>query len=167
MPDINNEKRELYAEFLSERIYGAITLMAVNISLLVNITTVTIGHAYAVIIFTTLGLWAASLFAFFMSYKIVHGQLIPRAKLARSVVAHRGILDSALPSIILLAVAAMGIISIETALIVDIALAATTMAVMTIQASKSTYGNVKNAIISVAIQFIIGAAIIGIKLAIH
>ena len=166
MPD-TNEKREIYAEFLSERIYGAITLLAVNISLLVNISTVTIGHAYAMVIFTTLGLWAASLFAFFMSYKIVHGQLIPRAKLARSVIAHRGILDSALPSIILLTVAAFGIISIETALITDVVLAMTTRAVMTIQASKSTYSNIKIAVISVAIQFVIGAAIIGIKLAIH
>lgn len=161
------EEIEIKREVLSERIYGAITLLAVNLGLLLNPKYLTLSHAFSVIITTTLGLWAASLFASFMSYRIVHDNFMPKKEFIHSIIIHRGILLSALPSIIFLAFAATGLIKVQTALTVDIALAFTAMTVMILQSAKTHSNSLKNAFLSISIQAVVAVVIIAIKLFSH
>ena len=156
--------RELYAEFLRERVYGSITLMAINIGLLLDVERLTVQHAYVVIITTAIGLWAAGLYAEFVAYRVMNDKNMPRSLLVRTIVSHRGILVSAVPSLIILSLAAFGVIELRTALITDILLAITAMTILIIRSASTSQNNQTTTLIAVAAQALIAACVVGVKL---
>lgn len=159
--------KELYAEFLTERIYGSITLFAVSLGLLLGSQHITIGHAFAVIVFTTSGLWAASLFAYTTSYRVMYGRSMPKSQLVKSLAAHRGILVSAVAPVLLLGVAFTGLIEVRTALVAQIVLFLVSMALIIVRASRATRQSAWDGLFSIFIQIAAAAIIIGLKLASH
>lgn len=155
--------RELHAEFIRERIYGAVTLMAVSAGLLFVYDDITVGHAFSVITSTALGLWAASLFAFFMSHRLVHDTPMNRKEAWRGIIAHRGILVSATAPILLLLVAATGLIEVQTALTAQIVLVIASMIFLSLR-STNPETRLRDSIISVLVQVLAAGTVISIKL---
>lgn len=158
---------ERYASYLKERVYGSVTIMAVNFGLLLTVKEITVGHATLVIASTTVGLWIASLFAENTAYRVVHDRRMPWPIFATQIAIHRGLLVAAIPSFLILGVAATGTIELSTALTTDIVLAISATTVLILRAARTSTNSLSTALISASIQLLIAAAVIGVKLASH
>ena len=150
--------RELLAAIMRERIYGSVTVHAVNIGLLLK-AGLNVEHAFIAIISTVVGLWLAGLFASVLSYRIVHQSNMPRREFAHEIVVHRGILMAGSSSIFMLILAAIGIISLHTAILTDIVL---TIASMTVLILRTTTKNASNTFVTAAISIALQAGIVAL-----
>lgn len=103
-------------EFIKERIYGAITLLAVNIGLFTHRDELSSSEMFTVILTTSLGLWLAGVFAGVLSSELTKENLSSTEKRHRFR-ASLGILDSAKASLILGTLAIFGIISVQAAVV--------------------------------------------------
>ncbi len=155
--------RELTASLLKERIYGSVTVLAVNVGLLLK-TGLTVEHAFITIIATVIGLWLAGLFAVVLSYRIVHDTNMPRSEFFHEIAVHRGLLLAGVSSVIMLGLASVDLISIRTAIIADISLTVVAMTIAILRSAKTKSNTFITAIISIAAQAAIAAVIILLKL---
>lgn len=153
------EKR---AAFLKERIYGSVTLMAVNVGLLFQ-PRLTVDHAFVIIISTTLGIWLASMFSAVMAYRLTHNKKMQLDQIIHELAIHRGLLLAGLPSIIMLSLAALEFIHLRTAILADITLAVVGMTVAILRSAKTSTNTLQTALISFAFQAAVAAGIILIK----
>lgn len=158
------ESRTVYASFLSERIYGTITLLAVTLNMYLNYEHITLSHAFSTIIAAALGLWAASLFAEYVAYHVEHNHVMPREKAMNYLIMHRGILVATLPTIILLLIAWTGIIQVKTALLTSMIVACTVILFLIFYAAQTTANSKKITIAAILIQAIVAATIISIQI---
>ena len=159
----NTMSRELTASLLKERIYGGVTVLAVNVGLLLK-TGLTVEHAFITIISTVIGLWLAGLFAVVLSYRIVHDKNMPRREFIHEIVVHRGLLLAGVSSIIMLTLASVDLIGIRTAIIADISLTVVAMTVAIIRSAKTSTNTYVIALISIAAQAVVAGLIILLKL---
>lgn len=72
MPKEALTNQQVYVDYLKERIYGVLTLMAVNVGLLMSAEKLTIAYASITIVFTTFGLWSASMLASYTAHRVAH-----------------------------------------------------------------------------------------------
>ena len=151
---------------MKERIYGAVTLMAVNAGFLLQ-PNLTVNHAFVIIVSTTLGLWLASMFAAVMAFRLVHDRNMPRDEYVHELTIHRGLLFAAVPSVIMLSLAAFELIELRTAIIADISLAIVAMTVTIIRSAKTSTNTIQTALISIGLQALVAGIIIVIKLGAH
>lgn len=158
-----HQGREVRAAFAKERIYGSVTILALNFSMLFK-PSLTVAEAYITIISTIVGLWLASQFASVLGYRIVHDKNMPRHEFIQEIAVHRGMLLAAVPSLIMFSFAALGWIAIKTALIADIALALVALAITIFRSGKTRTNSFKMAIISIAIQVVVAGIIVLVKL---
>lgn len=157
------ENREHIAAIIKERIYGSVTVLAVNIGLFLK-DDVTVKHAFIAIISTVVGLWLAGLFASVLAYRVVHDSNMPRGQFIEELIIHRGLLLAGVSSVIMFTLAAIGLISIHTAIIADITLAIVAITVTIMRSAKTSSNSVITALISIAIQAVLAGAIILLKL---
>ncbi len=158
-----HQGREIRAAFAKERIYGSVTILAVNFSMLFK-SGLTVADAYITVIATITGLWLASLFASVLSHRIVHDKNMPRADFIHELAIHRGMLLAAVPSLIMFSLAAFDLIAIRTALIADIALALIALTVTIFRSGKTRSNSFTTALVSVAIQAAVAGVIVLVKL---
>lgn len=156
-----------YAEFLRERIYGTITLLAVTIGILLDVPHYSIQHAFIVILTTALGLWAASIFAEYISYRVVHDHYMPASEVRRIVIVHRGILVAAIPTLFMIALATLETLSLATALRTAIVLDIAAMTVTIIQSASTRHNTIITTLISIAVQAVLALIIVQLKLLAH
>ena len=159
----SKQGKEKLVAFVKERIYGSVTLLAINVSLLVH-EGLTVKYAFSAILATALGLWLASIFAAVTAYRIVHDKNMPREEIVHEFTIHRGLLFAALPSVIMLSLAAFEIIALKTAIIADISLAIVAMIITIMRSAKTSSNSLQTALISVLIQAGVAGLIIVIKL---
>lgn len=159
--------RKVYGEYLSERIYGSITLVGINLGLLLNVDHIDVRHALNTVITTALGLWAASLFAEYMSYRVMNNSAMPKKELLHHIIVHRGILVAAIPTLILLGLASIDAIGLRAALLTDIILALIGLAVLVVRAAVTATSNVQTTVITIAFQTVAAVAIISLKIFSH
>lgn len=157
------ENREYVAAIIKERIYGSVTVLAVNIGLFLK-DDITVKHAFIAIISTVVGLWLAGLFASVLAYRVVHDTNMPRKQFVKELIIHRGLLLAGVSSIIMFTLAAVGLISIQTAIITDIILAIIAITVTIMRSAKTSSNTFVTALISIAVQAAMAGAIILLKL---
>lgn len=155
--------REQLAAVLKERIYGSVTILAVNVGLLLK-ADLTLQHAYIAIISTVIGLWLAGLFAVVLAYRVVHDKNMPRREFAHEIAVHRGLLLAGVSSLIMLTLASAHVISLHAAIIADIGLTITAITVTILRAAKTSSNSVITAVISIGVQIIIAGLIILLKI---
>lgn len=158
-----DQSKKKRAEFIKYRIYGGVTILAVNVGLLVK-SGVTVNYAYISIITTIIGLWLASIFAEVLSYRIVNDKNMPKADFVHEVTVHRGLLLAAVPSMLMFSLAAFELIAIRTAIIADICLVIIAMTLTILQSSKTKSNSLKTALVSVILQSAAAALIVLVKL---
>jgi len=163
-PDDLNPQRT--AAFVRERIYGSVTLLAVNFGMLAQ-PNLTVHHAFVIILTTTFGLWAAGLLASVLAHHVVHNKRMTRKELIDEVTIHRGLLLAAVPSIIMLTLAHFDFISLRTAIIADITLAITALTVTIISTTKHVSNSRLTTIISIALQLVAALGVILLKAGAH
>ena len=151
--------------YLRERIYGVITLLGISIGLLINSSNVTAPYALAAITTAALSLWVAGVFSELVAYRVVHDAPLPKRELMRHVVKHNGILVAAVPSLIFLTASILQIVSLRTALIVDIVLSIFSLSVIMVRAAVTPKNSVTSILMSLAAQALIALLIIALKVA--
>lgn len=159
----SNQGRRKRAEFVKERIYGGVTILALNAGMLAK-GGFTAEQAFITIASTIVGLWLASLFASVLSYRIVHDKNMPREEFIHELTIHRGLLFAAVPSLIMFSLAIVGLIAIRTAIIADICLAVIAMTITIFRSGKTRSNSFATAAVSVAVQSAVAGLIIVIKL---
>ena len=160
-----NINREHLAEIFRERIYGSITVLAVNVGLLLKVNDgLTVQHAFIAIISTIVGLWLAGIFSSVLSYRIVHEKNMPRSQFTHELTVHQGLLMAGWSSIIMLTLAALSIISLHTAILTDIILTVTALTFTILRGTKSGTNTFVTALISIAVQAVIVGAVVLLKL---
>lgn len=138
--------------------------MAVSIGLLLEVDNITISQAFAVVATSTLGLWAASCFAEYVSYRVIHDRLMPKKDIAHMLAAHRGIIVAGLPALILIAAAWLSIASLRTVFLIDIVLAVVVMTIIILRSANTRHNTLLDALIMIAVQAGIALFIIWVKL---
>lgn len=161
------EKRQVFAEYIKERLYGSITLLAVEITLLPHVHQFWTDHALFMIISTTLGLWLASIFSSIIAYKMIHQDNTVHGEIKKSIISHRGILVAAIPSVCIIALSYFPFIPLESTLIASIGFwgigfLASILAVF-LDKEKNFIAN----FIIISLQIIIVIGILGIKILSH
>lgn len=164
IPYSADKTKEIRAAYLRERVYGGVTLLGVSASLLVNNAYITTEYALAAIVTATLGIGIASIFAELVAYRVVHDKDMPRQEFVHHLVTHRALLVAALPSLIFLPAAAIGIVSLKTALAIDIALGIFGLSIILIRSAVTQKNTARSVAISLLIQAIIVFLIVGLKL---
>lgn len=159
----SKQGREKHAAYIKERIYGSVTVLAVNVGLLLHDDT-TVQSAYITVASTIGGLWLASMFASVLSYRIIHDNAMKRREFIHELAVHRGLLFAAVPSMLMFSLAAFDVTSIKTAIIADIVLALIALTVTMIIAGKTERNSTKTVIVSIIIQAVIAGLIVLIKL---
>lgn len=163
-----NINREHLAAIFRERIYGSITVLAVNVGLLLKVEDgLTVRHAFITIITTIAGLWLAGIFSAVLSYRIVHEKNMSRAELAHEFIIHRGLWAAGWSTIIMLGLAALSVISLHTAILADIILTITALTFTVLRGTKSGANTFITTLISAGIQAAIIGSIILLKLNSH
>ncbi len=165
-PLVTNPKkqsREKRAAFIKEQIYGSLTLLAVNVGLLLE-SKASLSNALVTVTSTAGGLWLASLVAAVIAYRVVHDKKMPWSEFIHELTVHRGILVSAIPSLLMLGLASIELIEVRTAIIASIALGIVAMSVAILRSAKTSSNSYTTAFISIGIQIVVAALIIFIKL---
>ena len=159
--------REDHVRFLSERIYGTLTILAVNVAQFIELHHTTPQHVMTVVLSTGWGLWLASVIAEMLSYRIVHDKAMPWREARQNLVYHYGILLAMVPSVLLICLAIIEVIELDTALIAAIGAGLTAMIITVLRSAKTAHGSHRAALISIAAQAVFVALVIGIKLLGH
>lgn len=155
----SNQSTEKYVEFVEERIYGSVTLLAVNVGLLFS-GKLSVGLAFGTIVATTLGIWLASIFAAITAYRIGHDTTMPIPEVVHQLTVHRGLLLAAVPSLGMILLAYASVIDIKTAIVIDIALGLFTMVTTLSRSAKTPKNSYSRASLLIAIQIIVAITII-------
>lgn len=163
MPREAEKDPHIYAEYLKERMYGLLTLMAVNVGLLVSAHKITVGYAAVTIAITAFGLWSASLLASYLAYRVAHDAAMPRYRAGHEMMIHRGLLLAALPSLTMLTFVAADWIALATALLIDIVLAGFTLTLTVFRSAKTAHNSWLSATIIALVQLAIILSIVFIK----
>jgi hypothetical protein len=154
---------EFRAELLKERIYATLALLAV-------LLTIDPGHtsplkAAGIIGGTALSLWAASLIATSMSYRVVMQQVVPERSLRRQLLLHSSLLAAAVFPLLTVGIAMAGFISLELA--INVAIGASLLLLLSwslLSARAMKAGWLATLILAVA-ELAIGLGVVGLKIA--
>lgn len=166
-PKPSEMSRELLAEYLRERIYGLITLLAINIGLFAAVDHLTTWAAVVTVVSTVVGLWGAALFADVMSYRVLHDKSMPTAEFRHIFIAKRGILVAAISTLFFLILAAIDIVSLRNALLIDIILSALALLVILIRSAKTSSNTWLTTGIILGFQAIFAIGVIWLKFSAH
>lgn len=157
------QSRQKQADFLRERLYGSITLVAVYFGLLAQMG-LRISQAFTVLLTTAFGLWLAGMVATLLAYRITHDKPMPRREFIYELTVHRGLLVAAVPAFLMLCFAGLDLIALRTAIIASLVLGLTSVMVAIIRSAKTSSNSLVTAAISVAIQAALAILIIALKL---
>lgn len=155
------------ATSLRERLYGAITLLAVVQGLLhLGSEDHPVAVAVATVLVTTVGLWGASLTAGFLAHTAVHGP--PSATEVRHELRASGqIIESAIFPLLALAGAALDLWSLHTALVIATTGLVATVALAAGFAARRTPFGWFGRVVLVAAVLAIALLVVAVKALVH
>ncbi|MFJ7591708.1 hypothetical protein ACIQZO_30920 [Streptomyces sp. NPDC097617] len=103
---------------LKERLYATITMISVVIGL-GSADHISPAGAAATVLTAAVGLWLAALVADQQAHRVVHGRLATGHELRRMLYVSSPLLLSAVGPLVLIASAALGVMAVETALLIS------------------------------------------------
>lgn len=161
---LSPEQRALYAEHLRERIYATLTLLAVMVLLWQHPENHSPLGVIGIIAGTVIALWLATIIAARMSYRMVHESSELEPKYREVVMSASGLLAPAGAPVFFVLLAWMGLISLETALLVGVALLILSLFVFSLISGRRSTDNLLRLLGYSALQMALGLAIVGLKL---
>jgi len=112
---------DLIQEYYRERFYGAVTLIALYITILASDSNMSPIGAFTTIFFTVIWLWLAGILASVLSHRVAHVQWKKQNyKIRKTLLTHWGLIVSWIPSLICVSVSILWLITLREALIVAI-----------------------------------------------
>jgi len=154
--------KEHIAEQIKERIYATFALMAVLVS--INPSHSTPGAAAALVAGTIVSLWAASIVASRMAAKMVYRDSIDHDEAVGTLLRnHSPMLLSLVGPLFFIGVAALGIISLNTALTISIVTSGLLLASWSILSAKSLHSKRRPLFLILLLQLAVIVGIIALK----
>ena len=156
---------EFRAELLKERIYATLALLAV-------LFTIDPSHtpplkAAAIIACTALTLWAASLVASGMSYRVIMQEQAPEWKIRQQFVLHSPLLLAAAFPLLTVMMAASGFTSLSTAIVVAIAASLLLLLSWSLLSARAMKAGRLATLVLTATELAIGLTIVSLKLIVN
>lgn len=112
-------KNKINREYLKERIYGSITILALNLSIYANIEKTNLANAFFAIITTSIWLWLASIFSESISGKVLDENKSKKER-KENLINSLWILASTKMSIVMIIIAFLWFINLKTAILTSI-----------------------------------------------
>lgn len=161
--DLSPAILEFRAELLKERIYATFILLAVLLT--IDVAHTSPLRAMAIIGSSSVGLWAASLVASRMSYRIVMQKVeTDRNKLDLQLLQHRPLLYAAMFPLFICFVSFLEVLSLEVAINIAIASLMLLLISWSLLSAKALKAGTLTTIFLAASELVIGLIVIGIKL---
>ncbi|MFJ6940237.1 hypothetical protein [Streptomyces sp. NPDC101132] len=157
------EMLEALRERLKERIYAAITMLAVVVGLAQNPHT---GHATAAVYVTctAVGLWLATLVADAQAHRVVHQRLPDRREVRHFLFVSSPLLGSALGPLVMVALSAAGALGLETALWVAVGVDVASLAAWGYTGGRRMGGGLLVSALAGLVDAAIGLGVVTVKL---
>lgn len=162
--NIPEEQRAMFAESLRERIYSTITLLAVVVGLWQHPTEYRPIGVIGVIFGTVFALWLATIFASRMSAQIIHIGDKVESSHHETVRAASGLLAPAGAPIFFVLLSMVGIITIQTALLIGVFSLILSLFLFSVYAGRKTTNKFSKVLMYSALQMILGIGIVALKL---
>ncbi len=159
--DIDQDDLELRAELLKERIYATLALLAVLLTIDASHTTPL--KAAVIVLGTAFSLWAASLVAAVMSYRVVMQQDAPEHRLRRQVVLHSPLLAAAAFPVVVIVMATTGVFDLAVALNVAIGASLLLLVGWSLMSARALKAGRVTTLVLAGVELLIGFAIVGLK----
>ncbi|MEV5568404.1 hypothetical protein AB0L06_00020 [Spirillospora sp. NPDC052269] len=163
-PDADAALRvEIATERLKERIYATITMIAVTAGLALGGHVGPAGAALSVV-GTAVGLWLATLVSDGQAHMTVHGSRPDRHGMLRSLYITSPLLLSAVSPLLLIGVAALGLMQLRTALLTAVVLDVLSLFIWGYVGGRRLGGRPIVALVAGVLDLLIGAVVVGVKL---
>jgi bacteriorhodopsin len=160
---LSKEEAELVTEFLKERIYATITLIALLATLWRAAEYLSPLNAALSVAGTVVALWLAIGIASRMSYQAVNGRRMNIRVYGQILRLHSALLVPAFPVLFLIGVSAIGIVSLETALFSSMIILLLSFAGFSLLAGRKMHSNFLEIIITSAFEVALGVGVIVLK----
>jgi len=161
---LSEQQLDYIADFMKERIYATITLLAVIAILWEGAGHYTPGKAALSILATALALWLASSISTQMSYKVAHGKIMPRRQFISNEVKHAVLLLSAFFPLLLVGVSSLGFISLKLALFVAMITSIGSLFLWSIRAGRSMHSSFKVILVVGCLETLVGLGVVALKI---
>jgi hypothetical protein len=152
------------AERLKERIYAGLSVLAVTLGLALS-GTPTAGPSAVAIAGTAVGLWLATIIAELLSHRVTYGVAARGRDLWRMFYVSAPLLTAAVGPLILIGVAALGLLPLVTALYIAVAVDTVSLFVWGLVSGLRMKAGVGVALLSGMANLAIGGLVIVVKLA--
>lgn len=151
-------------EFLKERIYATITLLALLATLWQSAQHVTAKGAIFSVVGTVIGLWLAVGIAARMSYKVAHGKNMNALEYIKISRTHSALLAPAFPVVMLILISLTDLFSLKTALFASMIALLLSFAGFSLLAGRRIHSNWMEIVITSGFEILLGIGIIGLKI---
>lgn len=166
-PSMTPQAREVVADNMKERIYSAITLLAVMAALWQNAGHHSHGGTIISIVGAATALWLATLIATRMSYRAVHGRSITRREYIRTLFTASGLLAPAILPVIIIALSgATHWYNLQTALMASMIISLLSLFLLSFNAGRKIYDSVGRLVVVSMLEMSVGVGVIVLKLAV-
>lgn len=162
--DAHNTIIEQSSEFLKERIYATITLLALLATLWQAADHFTARGAAFSVLGTVIALWMAIGIAERMSYQVIHGKQMSARVYGSILWTHSALLVPALPVLILIGFSGLGLISLSGALLTSMIVLLFSFAVFSLLAGRRIHTTWYEVIVSTLYEIALGIGVIILKI---
>lgn len=161
---LNEKQIDYIADFMKERIYANITLLAVLAVLWEGADHSTHLKATLSIIGATIALWLASMISTQMAYQMAHGKIMSRSKFTADSIKHAALLLSAFFPLLMVGFSAFGLIDLKSALLGAIILSILSLFAWSVRAGRSMHSSFKSILIVSSLETAVGLGIVALKI---
>jgi hypothetical protein len=161
---LSKQELELVSEYLKERIYATITLIALLATLWQTASHFSPAGAALSVLGTVIALWLAVGVASRMSYHVVNGKRMSPQVYIGILRAHAALLIPAGPALFFIGLSAFDIFSLETALFISMIALLLSFAGFSLMAGRQIHSNLLEIIVTSAFEVGLGVGIILLKI---
>lgn len=159
--------REQRAAQLKERVYITFTALAVTMALRADVAHETVGRSATTLTVTVVGTLLAVFVADYIAHITVHEALPSRSELRHLVIVVLGAAETLVVPLLVMALAALGVLSLRTALTVCVVVLGLTLVAAGYLAVRRLRMPLGQRLIVLLAEFLLSAVVVGLELAAH
>lgn len=162
--NLSESELDYIADFMKERIYATITLLAVLAVLWEGASHYSHTKAALSVFTAALALWLASSISTQMAHQAAHGKLMSRDEFIRSEVKHAALLLSAFFPLLLIGLSWIGLIGLKTALLIAIIISIFSLFIWSVRAGRSMHTSFKVILVVGCLETLVGLGVVALKI---
>ena len=164
LENLSEQETEVVTDYLRERIYATITLIALLATMWQHANSSSHFSAALSVTGTVVALWLAIGIASRMSYQVINGKRMGLKVYATILRQHSALLLPAFPVLFLIGISALHIFSLETALFSSMIILLLSFAGFSVLAGRKMHSNFIEILITTAFETALGIGVIVLKI---